>query len=153
MVWCAALSQPGYVTVTLQDVSRIFTLFFQYSNNANDKRVKTNGPLGLLAGWKKSLAKEHAKTIKGEWIFINSYSIVTCLLWEFTAQNISNSNASSNKAVKDEDRDPLEYARGEFDADEPAEIIQAARISKAKVSVHTGGVYIIHSSNWWTLTI
>ena len=101
----------------------------------------------------KSLAKEHAKTIKGEWIFINSYSIVTCLLWEFTARNISNSNASSNKAVKDEDRDPLEYAGGEFNADELAEIIQAMRISKAKVSVCTGGVPIIHSSNWWTLTI
>ena len=36
--------------LTLQDVSRIFTLFFQYSNDANDKCVKTNGPLGLLAG-------------------------------------------------------------------------------------------------------
>jgi hypothetical protein len=46
-----------------------------------------------------------------------------------------------------EDRDPLEYAGGEFDADEPVEAIQAATISKAKVGVHTGGVRIVHYSN------
>ena len=37
--------------------------------------------------------------------------------------------------------DPLEYAGGEFDADESAKIIQAAGASKAKVGVH--GVLIV----------
>jgi hypothetical protein len=40
--------------------------FFQYSNNVNDKRAKRAEPSGLLAGWKQSLAKERANTIKGE---------------------------------------------------------------------------------------
>ena len=56
----------------------------------------------------------------------------------------------SNKLVDhdyEDQRDPLEYAGGEFDADEPSEIIQAARVSKTKVSVH-----IVRYSNWRTLT-
>ena len=62
------------------------------------------------------------------------------------ARNISNANAS-NKLIDDEDRDPLEYAGGEFDADEPSATIQAAGRSKAKISVRTGGVHIVHPSN------
>ena len=104
--------------------------------------MKRAGPSGLLAGWKKSLAKEQARSINGEQTIVKGHS-TTCSPSELIARNISNTSAS-NVLIDDEDRDPLEYAGGEFDADEPAEIIQAARVSKAKVSVHTGGVLIFH---------
>ena len=69
-----------------------------------------------------------------------------CSLQELIlAQNISNTNARTwSNIIDNEDHDPLEYAGGEFDADEPAEIVQAARVSKAKVSVRTGGVHILN---------
>jgi hypothetical protein len=126
--------------LTLRYVFRIFTPFFQCSNrdDANDKRVKRVGPSGLLAGWKQSLAKEQARTINGDQIIVKSYS-TTCSPSKLIARNVSNTSAS-NILVDDEDPDPLEYAGGEFDADEPAESIQAARVSKAKVSVHIGGM-------------
>ena len=72
---------------------------------------------------------------------------MTCSLQELIARNISNPNTTSNMVIDDENHDPLEYAGGEFDVDEPAEVIQAVRISKAKVSGHSGGVHIIHYSN------
>lgn len=59
------------------------------------------------------------------------------------ARNASNTSASN--ILDDVDRDPLEYAGGEFDADEPAEIVQAVRISKARVSVRTGVVLFFFS--------
>ena len=57
-----------------------------------------------------------------------------------------NANAT-NKPDDGEDRDPLEYNGGEFDADEPTEIVQAAQASKVKVSGRTGGVNIVHYLN------
>lgn len=70
---------------------------------------------------------------------------ITCSL-RLIAQNISNTNTSNNvQIVDDEDHDPLEYAGGEFDADESAEIIQAAGVSKAKVGVHGVRIVTIYS--------
>ena len=60
---------------------------------------------------------------------------------ELIARNISNAKATqatNNSIDDDEDRDPLEYAGGEFDADEKTDIVQAARMSKG--SDRTGGV-------------
>ena len=60
---------------------------------------------------------------------------------ELIARNISNANATTNISNDNEDHDPLEYAGGEFDADEKTEIVQAARVSKVSGVVRTNFHY------------
>ncbi|KAF8797786.1 hypothetical protein BYT27DRAFT_7343964 [Phlegmacium glaucopus] len=85
---------------------------------SNDKRAKRVEPSGLLAGWKRTLADERTKAIKARNVMVTA----------------------AREDDHDDDRDPLEYAGGEFDDDEPAEAVQAARISKeiAEVRVRSG---------------
>ncbi|KAF8806289.1 hypothetical protein BYT27DRAFT_6647883 [Phlegmacium glaucopus] len=85
---------------------------------SNDKRAKRVEPSGLLVGWKWTLADERTKAIRAR-------NVMVTAAWE---------------DYYDDDHDPLEYAGGEFDDDEPAEAVQAARILEeiAEVRVHSG---------------
>ncbi|KAF8799693.1 hypothetical protein BYT27DRAFT_7217441 [Phlegmacium glaucopus] len=67
-----------------------------------EKRAKKDEG-GLLSGWSNKLAKQRLDTISAR-------------------------NASSHELV--EDQDPLEYAGGEFDEDEPVEVVRATRNMK-----------------------
>ncbi|KAF8803015.1 hypothetical protein BYT27DRAFT_7305696 [Phlegmacium glaucopus] len=69
-----------------------------------DKRAKHGEVSGLLPGWKQKLEKDRAKTVAAR-----------------QAQAV---------AHHDDDDDPLEYAGGEFDNDEPVELIKVARDMK-----------------------
>ena len=73
-----SVSQPGYVNFVRcsKNIYFIFSIQQGCQRQACEDKWTFRPPCRM----EKSLAKEHAKTIKGEWIFINSYSIVTCLL-------------------------------------------------------------------------
>ena len=94
-----------------------------------EKRAKkTQGEGGLLPGWTNKFTKQHLETISGLLL-----QTLRCLV-QFCSP-ISARNASSREAVEDQD-DPLEYAGGEFDEDEPVKLVKAARdMKKSTVSV------------------
>ncbi|KIM35954.1 hypothetical protein M413DRAFT_428169 [Hebeloma cylindrosporum] len=104
-----------------------------------EKRAKkTEG--GLLTGWANKLAKQRLETIsvvekrakKTEGGLLTGWANK---LAKQRLETISARNASSREAVEDQE-DPLEYAGGEFDEDEPIESVKAARdMKRSTVSV------------------
>ncbi|KAF8876419.1 hypothetical protein BD779DRAFT_1677813 [Infundibulicybe gibba] len=81
-----------------------------------EKRAKHAEPAGLLAGWKQSFAKDRAKSIAARNASVNTPQ---------PAGSLKLTNGNEN-----DENDPLEYAGGVFDEDEPTEVVHAARITK-----------------------
>jgi hypothetical protein len=103
-----------------------------------EKRAKKDEG-GLLSGWSNRLAKQRLETITGFSSCMSKFNVLT--LFFYIARNMV-----SREAVEDED-DPLEYAGGEFDGDEPIEAVKAARdVKKLAISVRGKVSSPIHST-------
>ncbi|KAF8873126.1 hypothetical protein BD779DRAFT_1805320 [Infundibulicybe gibba] len=82
----------------------------------DSKRAKHDESGGLLPGWKAALAKDRSSQI--------------------AVRNLANSNPEADEPGYE--RDPMEYAGGQFDVDEPSEVIMAVREMKSEQSAISG---------------
>ena len=85
---------------------------------------------------RKAAARNHLKYVHNCLLSIYNH---WCLL--LSARNAS-SRRDSREAAEDQD-DPLEYAGGEFDEDEPVESVRAARDLKPAVTIRGKQVSVI----------